>query len=69
MKVECEIHFEDLETEDGRVVPGVRAICTRCGHETESFGTEDASVRRCLAVMREECPEMERNYYVSDVTD
>lgn len=63
-EVEVEIEEVDLENEDGREQPGVRATCSRCGHETESYGTGDASRRRCLALMREECPEGECNFYV-----
>ena len=47
-------------------VPGVRVICSRCGHETESYGEEDVSVSRCLVLLREECPNGESNYYVDD---
>lgn len=64
-RVDCEIEEVDLESEDGRSVPGIRATCSQCGHETESFGTSDKSVRRCLALMREECPEGEENFYVN----
>lgn len=63
-KVECEIEEEDLENDNGVIQPGVRATCSNCGHVTESFGTGDASRRRCLVLMREECPENEHNFYV-----
>jgi len=42
------------------------ATCTRCGHQTESYGNSDASVKRCLVLMREECPKGENNFYVTD---
>ncbi|MDP3766634.1 MAG: hypothetical protein Q8S13_01340, partial [Dehalococcoidia bacterium] len=63
MNVECEVVEVELD-DDGRDVEGVKAICSRCGHETESFGTGDSSRRRCLALMRDECPNGESNYYV-----
>ena len=66
MKVACTIDFVDLENDDGRPVESVRATCGRCGHETESFGVEAVSVRRCLALMREECQEGEANFYVAE---
>lgn len=69
MKVECEIIELDLTNDDGREVPGVQAVCSRCDHETESFGTGDASVRRCLVLLREECPKGESNFYVTDDED
>lgn len=64
MQVKCEIEEVDLENEHGTVVEGLRATCDRCLHETESFGTGPASQKRCLALMREECPKGERNFYV-----
>ena len=66
MKVPCSIDFVDLENDDGREIEGVRATCSRCGNETESFGGESVSVRRCLVLMREECPEGEVNFYVAE---
>jgi hypothetical protein len=63
MRVPCSIEETELENDRGRPVPGVVATCSRCRHETESFGTGEASRRRCLAVMAEECPENEENYY------
>ncbi len=65
MKVACEISEESMENDDGREVDGIRATCSRCGHGTESFGTGAASVKRCLALMREECPERESNFYAA----
>ena len=63
MKVRCIIEEALLENDEGHEVEGVAAVCTRCGHRTESFGTTDRSVRRCLVLMREECPLDERNFY------
>ncbi len=45
---------------------GVRATCNTCGHETTAFGTGPESRRRCLALLREECPMGERNWYEED---
>jgi hypothetical protein len=61
--VEAEV---DIVEKDGHVV-GVKAICTKCHHETESRGTSDASVRRCLALLREECPQGEHNFYEGEL--
>jgi hypothetical protein len=68
MKVCCEIEETLLENEDGFDQEGVRATCGRCGHTTESFGTGEVSRRRCLALLREECPQGERNFYVDSET-
>jgi hypothetical protein len=43
--------------------PGVRATCSECGHETTSFGTGHDSRKRCLALLRDECPMGESNWY------
>lgn len=66
-EIPCTILEIDLESEtSGRMIPGVVATCSRCQHETESFGTSDDSIRRCLALMRQECPRGQRNFYVED---
>ena len=62
MNVPCEVHETELEGDYG-MVDGVEVVCSRCGHFTESFGTGPASIRRCLALLREECPKKERNFY------
>lgn len=64
MDVEVDIEEADLENDEGREQSGVIAVCSRCGHTVESFGTGDRSRRRCLAMLREECPQDERNFYV-----
>lgn len=66
MKVTCKIQETTLQGDYKDEVEGVMAKCTRCGHVTESYGTSSASVRRCLVLMREECPKGEDNYYVAD---
>lgn len=66
MRVSCVVDEAEIENDEGRMVDGIEVTCSRCGHLTASFGTSDASVRRCLALMREECPGGESNYYVAD---
>ena len=66
MKVPCAVSYDELENENGYPVDGVVVTCSRCGHHTESFGTGGASVRRCLALLREECPRGEGNFYVAE---
>jgi hypothetical protein len=66
MRVECEVHEVELENDHGRLVAGVSVSCSRCDHETESFGTTERSVKRCLVLLREECPNGEDNFYVTD---
>jgi hypothetical protein len=62
MKVEVTIDEDELEGDHGWV-RGLRVTCERCGHSVEVFGTTDASARRGAAMLREECPEGEENYY------
>lgn len=66
MRVPVEIEEAVLQSEDGRDVDGVVARCSRCDHETESFGTSEKSVKRCLVLLREECPNDEVNFYVDE---
>lgn len=65
MRVNCTIEETELPGDYGEV-PSVRATCSRCGHQTESYGTSDVSIRRCLVLLREECPKDENNYYVNE---
>jgi hypothetical protein len=70
MRVPCEIRAVTLANENtGRPQPGVEATCTECGHVTRSFGESAASVRRCLALMRDQCPRNDHNYYVTEDDD
>lgn len=65
MRVKVEIEEITLEGDHGPV-DSVCARCSRCDHETESFGTGEASVKRCLALLRDECPKDENNFYQAD---
>lgn len=66
MRVECSVEETTLMSETGDDVPSVVVTCHRCGHSTESFGTGERSIRRCLVLLREECPEGEENFYVDE---
>jgi hypothetical protein len=66
MKVQCSVEIVGLENDEGHDVDGVLVTCSRCEHSEESYGTSEASVRRCLALLRENCPRNERNFYVAD---
>jgi hypothetical protein len=66
-KIEASIAVVALKEENPLGEPldvaGVRATCSACGHETESFGVGRESRKRCLALLREECPLGESNWY------
>jgi hypothetical protein len=65
-KVECTVEQCELENDRGMMIPGVVVTCSKCGHFTESFGTTSRSIKRCLVLLREECPQGEKNFYVAD---
>lgn len=65
-KVEAEIDTIMVAGEHGEV-EGVCAQCSKCGYMTESAGTGEASVTRCLVLLREGCPKGERNFYEGDL--
>ena len=66
MRVRVEIDDTQLIGSNGTTVDGVEVYCPRCGHSVEVYGTTEASVRRGCAMLREECPEDEENYYVHE---
>ncbi len=65
-RVKCSVEEADLKNETGQDIPGVIVTCERCDHFTESYGTTERSIKRCLALLREECPNGEENYYTTD---
>jgi hypothetical protein len=66
MRVTCSVEETEVENENEQSIPGVVVTCSRCGNETKSFGTSDRSIDRCLALLREECPKKEKNFYVDE---
>ena len=66
MRVECTIEITVELNDENREVEAVTATCSRCGHSIMSYGTGPSSVRRCLALMREECEMGENNFYVKE---
>ena len=65
MRVTCRLTEIDLDNDEGEPVDSIRAVCTRCDSSTESFGTSDRSIRRCLVLLRSGCPRAESNFYVA----
>lgn len=64
MNVKCSVEEIELEGECASI-PSVCATCRRCGHQTESYGTHEKSIDRCLVLMNRECPKGEDNFYVA----
>lgn len=67
--VRCSIDYISLDGDYGNEIPSVSATCGRCGYETESYGQSEASILRCLVLMREDCPEGEENWYEEELDD
>jgi DNA polymerase III epsilon subunit family exonuclease len=63
MKVLCSVDYTEIENERGHAVPGVIVTCGRCSHKTESFGQHEGSIKRCMILLKEGCPNGERNFY------
>jgi hypothetical protein len=62
----CEISVDTEIGDFGAMTDRVTATCTKCGHETSSWGTSERSIKGCLALMNEECPEGHANFYVEE---
>lgn len=63
MRVLCTVEETELDGDYGPV-DGVIVTCTRCEAVTESFGASAASIKRCFALLREECDE--QNFYYAE---
>ena len=62
-KVSTTTDYVDLDGDHG-TVEGVEVTCDRCEHSEQSYGTDESSIRRCAALLRENCPKNEKNYYI-----
>lgn len=65
-RVVCEIKHIESECSAGFDIPAVKAICAKCNHSTESFGNQINSIKRCLVMLRDECPNQEGNFYAME---
>jgi ribA/ribD-fused uncharacterized protein len=65
-EIECDVRYVRLWSNMAQDdIPGVHATCSVCGAETEAFGTDERSITRCMAEMRETCAHATRDdYYV-----
>lgn len=68
-RVECSVEEVETENDNGRTQPAVCVTCKDCGHAETSLGTSDRSIKRCLALLRENCPNKESNYYLLENED
>ena len=65
MRQRCSVEYTELDNDYG-YTDGVVVTCDRCGRTTESFGTEEGSIKRCLYLLSEECPGRVRIWYYTD---
>lgn len=66
MRVSCEIEEIEIENENGIDVESINVTCTRCEHSVKCYGRSDRSVRRAMAMLAEQCPEGEHNFYCDE---
>jgi hypothetical protein len=69
MRVETAYRRTTLYNESEKAIPSIEVICSRCKHIVEVYGTSERSVRRGLAMLRDECPFHESNYYYVEDED
>lgn len=62
-RVKTTVEYVAVDGDYG-IVDGVEVTCDKCGHSEESGGTDEPSLMRCAAKLRENCPLNEGNYYV-----
>ena len=63
-KILCEINNKTKLNEKGFESECVTATCSKFSHVTMSWGVGGSSVMRCLALLKEECPKNEKNFYI-----
>lgn len=68
-RIFCEVEEFEKHGDGRKPIMCVMVTCTKCGHQTESYGTHERSVRRCMALMAQECPNYESNYYHTERED
>lgn len=62
--VKCSVEEVMLPGPRNTEIEGVEVTCPRCNESRTSFGTSDASVTRCLAMLANGCPFDEDNIYI-----
>lgn len=68
-RVDVAMEFKLVENEKGRMVPGCEATCSVCNHKESSFGEGMPSQKRCLALLRKNCPQGGGNFYIDPDAD
>jgi len=63
MRVDVSVDEIEMEGDYSNTVDGVEVTCNRCGHCVEVFGTSSKSILRGCIMLRDECPQGEKNFY------
>ena len=64
MRVACSESIDRRYSQEySQEIEGICVSCSRCGASQFSFGTHQASTDRCLALLNDNCPRDENNYY------
>ena len=79
MKIRCRVWIGEEEREKDSnpnwhgpvgestyTVPVTHVECLRCGLQTESYGDHFGSEKRCLVLLRENCPKKQNNFYINE---
>ena len=64
--VKCVVDYTYQENESGNEQECVVVECGKCEHSERSWGHGDKSVRRCLVLMGQNCPDGDGNFYAID---
>lgn len=66
-QIACAKELLNLPNAEGAPTPSIRLVCLRCGVSAEAFGQRGRSIRKCLALLEEKCPEPKTTeHYVSE---
>jgi len=63
-EVACQITKIRIRNANGFFTDGVQAVCSKCGQMSDSYGTGEKSIKRCLAVLHDTCLNNEDNFYI-----
>lgn len=64
-RIQCTVEPIDIDGDYG-AVEGVSVQCSRCRHTVEVYGTSERSIKAGLAMLSDDCPNDEPNWYVAD---
>jgi exodeoxyribonuclease V alpha subunit len=64
--IKADIEESIVTNDNGIEVPCIYATCTKCGHITMAYGNSNESIKAALAMLKEQCPDGENNFYVEN---